>query len=174
MHPSPMQSRDGGLRGEALRARVAYWSAVSFCFAVLAVLNGRGIDPRAGFVSAYAVCMLAFALLALGGLGVLILSLNGAMRRSLAYPQTLDVLARGYVALIHFTLLALLAELGLGWNAAQVFTQAGIMTCGAMAGAEIVSMSGGRTVHVITPVAGSFLFAFLWLLLSAMAQAAVR
>lgn len=163
---------EGGRK--ALYARVAYWSVTAACFAVLALLSGRDVKASAGFVSVYTVCMLAFALLALGGLGGLIYAFNPAARGSCTYRHLLDVLARGFVYLLPFTLLALLAELALGWNAAQVFTQAGIMTCGTIAGAEIVGLSGGRMVHIIAPVAGSFMFSFLWILLSAAAQAAAR
>jgi hypothetical protein len=155
-------------------ARAAYWSASAACFAVLALLNGRDMKASAGFVSVYVICMLAFALSALAGLGGLVYACNPTARGSRGYPYLLDVLSRGFVYLLPFTLLALLAELALGWNASQVFTQAGIMTCGVIAGTEIVGLSGGRMVHLIAPVAGSFAFSFLWILLSAASQAAAR
>lgn len=159
---------------KASYARAAYWSATAACFAVLALLNGRDIKASAGFVSVYTICMLAFALSALAGLAGLVYACNPTARGNCRYPHLLDVFSRGFVYLSPFALLALLAELALGWNAAQVFTQAGIMTCGVIAGTEIVGLSGGRMAHIIAPVAGSFVFSFLWILLSAASQAAAR
>ena len=76
--------------------------------------------------------------------------------------------------MLPFMVMALVAELFLDWNAAQVFTQAGIMACGSVVGAEVVKSSGGKVLHIVAPVAGAFFFSFLWMLLSAAAQAAAR
>jgi hypothetical protein len=169
-----MESLQAARVEKAFYARIAYWSAVAIYFTVLALLNGRDIDTGAGFVSVYTICMLAFALLALAGIGGLVCAFNPTVRERYGYFYTMEVLAKGFAALLPFMLLALVAELALGWNAAQVFTQAGIMTCGAIAGAEIVRLSGDRMVHLVVPVAGSFIFSFLWMLLSAVAQAAAK
>lgn len=153
---------------------VLYWTTVIFCFAVLAWLNGRGIDSRAGFVSVYTICLLAFALLALAGLGSLIYAFNPVIRERYGFSIILNALARAFMTMLPFMFLALVAELFLDWNAAQVFTQAGIMTCGALVGTEVVRFSGGKMIHIIVPMAGAFLISLLWMLLSAAAQAAVR
>lgn len=149
------------------------YAAVVFSFATLAFLNGRGIDSRAGFISVYTVCMLAFAILALAGLGGLVYAFNPVLRERYAFSTVLNTLTRGFVTLLPFALLALVSELLPDWNAALVFTQAGIMSCGALAGTEVVKLSDGRMVHIIAPVAGAFLFSFMWILLSAAAQAIV-
>ena len=157
---------------EARSTRILYWCAVVFSFAVLAWLNGRAIDARAGFVAVYTLCLLAFALLALAGMGGLLYAFNKPMRESRGFSAAMDSVARGFMALLPFMLLALLAELFLDWNAAQVFTQSGIMICGSVVGVEAMKTGGGKAARIIPPVAGAFAFSFLWMLLSAAAQAA--
>ncbi len=155
-----------------MRTRLLPWSASVLSFATLALLNGRAIAPRVGFVSAYAVCMLSFSIIALSGMGTLVLACCRERRFSGGFLAALDTVAGGFVFMLPFALLALVAELLLGWNAAQVFTQAGIMICGTLVGTEAVRLSGGKASRALPPVAGSFLFSFLWALLSAAAQAA--
>ena len=164
-----METQATGGRGVAY-AQALCWTTVVLSFAILAWLSGRAIDPRAGFVSVYTICLLAFALAALAGLGGLIYACNPTARRRLGFSSVLDALAGAFLMLLPFMLLALVAELFLDWNAAQAFTQAGIMTAGAAAGMEMVRLSEGKMVHVVVPLLGAFLFSMLWLIFSAAAQ----
>ncbi len=150
-----------------------YWTTIVSSFLVLAWLNGRDIDPRAGFVALYTFLFACLAVLALAGIGAAIYAFNARLRSASGYSAIMGTVARGFLMMLPFMVLALLAELFLGWNAAQVFTQAGIITCGSAVGAEVVRMSGGKIVHIVAPVAGAFIFSFLWMLLSAALQAAV-
>ncbi|RJP35388.1 MAG: hypothetical protein C4536_00810 [Actinobacteria bacterium] len=153
---------------------VLYWTTIVSSFLVLAWLNGRDIDAGAGFVALYTVLFTAFAVLSLAGIGGAVYAFNPRLRAASDYPRIMGIVVRGFLMMLPFMLMALVAELFLDWNSAQVFTQAGIMACGSVAGAEVVKSSGGKIVNMIAPVAGAFLFSFLWMLLSAAAQAAAR
>jgi hypothetical protein len=151
-----------------------YWATIVASFIILAWLNGRDIDASAGFVTLYTVLFSGLAVLALAGIGGSIYAFNPWLRAASDYPTIMGIVARGFLMILPFMLLALVAELFLDWNSAQVFTQAGIMACGSVVGAEVVKSSGGKIMHMVAPVAGAFIFSFLWMLLSAAAQAAVR
>ncbi len=100
-------------------------------------------------------------LLALGWLLALV-DPNG--RRRYGYRGIRAAIARGYVMMIPFTMLALAADLSLGWNAVAAFTSAGIMTSAAMVGAELAGHGGGRLRSALLPALWAFGLTMIWMI----------
>ncbi len=152
-------------------ARFMYAAAYLLCFGVLSLLSGRAIDPAVGFVVIFTLLGIVLAGLLLCGLAALVYATNPRLRRAGDYRAVLELHARSFVMLIPYTILALTGEVLLDWSIALVFTQAGIMTAGALAGMEIVKRCDNKTSYVIVPILGSFSFSIAWILFCAAAQA---
>ncbi len=143
------------------------------CFALLAWLNGRYVGSGAGQVAVYTLLGLVLALACLAGLAGLVLAGNAPLRQSSGYMGAWDAVARGFLTVIPFTVLALLADLAFGWNAATAFIQAAIMTSGAAVGVEVMRRSGQKLTYIIVPMAGAFAFSIIWIAYSAIFSKAV-
>jgi len=151
-----------------ITARGRFFSilVVTLCFAVLAWLNGRYVGTGAGQIALYTVLGLALALVCLTGLTGLILASAAPLRRDAGWPGALDAVARGFLILLPFTVLAVLGELLFTWGAAPAFVQAGIMTSGAAVGAEVMRRSGKKLKYMIAPMLGAFTLSILWIVFS--------
>jgi len=158
---------------KAQAERIAYGMAVLSCFALLAWLNGRYVGSGAGQVALYTLLGLVLITICLAGLAGLVLVVNAPLRQSLGYMGAWDAVARGFLTVIPFTVLALLADLAFGWNAATAFMQAAIMTSGAAVGAEVMRRSGQKLTYMIVPMAGAFAFSIAWIAFSAIFSKAV-
>lgn len=78
------------------------------------------------------------------------------------------VVTRQFLLMIPFVVLGMVAQLFLGWDAAQSFAAGGLLVVGASLGNELTSL-GGRWVKSLLLSAGStFFFAALWILLTAL------
>jgi hypothetical protein len=153
--------------------RMAYAGIVLACFAVLSWLNGRYVGSGAGEVAAYTVIGLLIACACLAGLAALALVADPSLRSGPGYAGGLEVVARGYLIVIPFTLLALLADLAFGWNAATAFIQAAIMTAGAAVGVELSRRGEPKLRYMIICMAGAFAFSIIWIAYSAIFAKAV-
>ena len=153
--------------------RIVNGGIVLACFCVLSWLNGRYVGAGAGQVAAYTILGLAIACACLAGLAALTLVADPSLRSGPGYAGGLEVVARGYLIVIPFTLLALLADLAFGWNAATAFMQAAIMTSGAAVGVEIMRRSGQKITYMLIPMAGAFAFSIIWIAFSAIFSKAV-
>lgn len=147
-----------GTRGE----RTASGLLILACFAVLAWLNGRYVGSGAGQVAAFAVIGLAVATALTAALAGLVYASAPALRVA-GFPAAWDAVARGFLLLVPFTLLALLADLAFGWSAATAFMQAAIMTSGAAVGAERSRSSGQKMRLMLLPMGGAFAFSISWI-----------
>jgi hypothetical protein len=139
-----------------------------FCFAILAWLNGRHIGSGAGQVALYSLLAFLLALAFLAGIGGLILAADKPLHSSSGYLGALDAVGRGFIIILPFTLLAILAEFIFKWGATQAFTQAGIMTAGAAVGMEVMRKSGQKAKYMIAPMAGAIVFSMAWIGYSAL------
>jgi hypothetical protein len=158
---------------EARTQRIAWGLLILACFSVLSWLNGRYVGSGAGQVATYTILGLIIALACLAGLAALLLAVNPPLRQGPGYMCAWDIVARGFLTVIPFTLLAMLADLAFGWNAATAFIQAAIMTSGAAVGVEVMRRSGQKILHMIAPMAGAFTFAIIWIAYSALFTKAV-
>jgi hypothetical protein len=157
---------------KAQTERIAYGLIILACFAILSWLNGRYVGSGAGQVATYTLIGLLLAVLCLAGLAGLLLAASPHLRAS-GFSSSWDTVARGFLIVIPFTLLALLADLAFGWNAATAFIQASIMTSGAAVGVELMRGSGQKIRYMIAPMAGAFVFAIIWIAFSALFTKAV-
>ncbi len=103
-------------------------------------------------------------------MALLIWAGNPGIRRQHGYGAIRTAIARGFLLLVPFTVLGAAADLGLGWNAVQAFTSAGLMTAAASAGMEIGRLGGGRLRSALLPAGLAFLLSALWMVGSSMAQ----
>jgi len=158
----------------AAKERVFTGVVVLFCFTALAWLNGRNIGSGAGQEALYTFLGVLLALAFLAGLAGLILAFDAPVRDSSGYPGAWDAVARGFLTIIPFTVLAILAELLFKWGATQAFTQAGIMTAGAAVGMEVMRRSGQKVKYMVVSMVGAFAFSMAWIGFSALFVKVVR
>lgn len=149
--------------------RAANGLVILACFAILAWLNGRYVGSGAGQVAAFTAIGLAVAAALTAALAGLVYASAPALRAA-GFSGAWDAVARGFLTLVPF---ALLADLAFGWYAATAFMQAAVMTSGAAMGAEVMRRSGQRILHMIAPVLGAFAFSVAWIGLSALFTEAV-
>jgi hypothetical protein len=157
--------------GDAVFNRFLYPAMFLLSFGVLSLLSGRSIDPTAGFVVIFTLLGMVVAGLLLCGLSALVYATNSRLHGVNGYRAIVELYARSFVMLLPFTILALTGEVLLDWSIALVFTQAGIMTAGTLAGMEIVKLNNSRASRFIVPILGAFSFSIAWLLFCAAAQA---
>jgi hypothetical protein len=144
------------------------------CFAVLGALTTHRMNGSAGFFLASAIGGAAVAWICLSILGWLLGAVNAQILRQHGRLGIHQALGKGFILMFPFTVLALLAELALGWNATQAFTSAGIMTAGAAVGAELIKSGGGKVSSWVLPSLGAVAFSAIWILLSALVRVAWR
>lgn len=112
---------------------------------------------------------LGLAVLALLGLAVLaglLHMLNPEVAQTHGGVASLTAVASGMLMLIPFTVLALIAELALGWSAAQAFATAGIMTGAAGIGVEMGRLGPPKVANALLPTAWGGLFVAIWVVAS--------
>lgn len=153
--------------------RVVNGLVVLSCLALLSWLYGRYVGSGAGQVAAFTVIGLALALSCLAGLAALLLAASPSLRQGAGFGGAWGAVARGFLLLVPFALLALLADLAFGWGAATAFMQAAIMTSGAAVGAELSRSSRQKMRLMLLPMAGAFAFSIAWIAYSAVFAKAV-
>jgi hypothetical protein len=136
------------------------------CFAVLAWLNGRYVGTTNGQVAIYTALGLVLAVLGLVALAGLNVAADTTVLRSWGYSAVWGVVIRGFLVILPFTFLALLAELVYKWHAAPAFIQATIMTSGAAAGAELMRRAAPRTRYLIVSMIVAVVFSVVWTVFS--------
>jgi hypothetical protein len=106
--------------------------------------------------------------------GRLLYIFNGPVRQQYGWKVFRKTVGRSFLLLIPYTVLALLADRVLGWNATLAFASAGIMTCGTAVGAELTKMGGGKVANMMLPMAGGMGFTMLWMIASVLLQTLAR
>jgi hypothetical protein len=101
---------------------------------------------------------------------VLVLALSST-NPSLGRAAVTEAAETGFLLILPFAILALAAELLLGWQASQVFSSAALMTSGGAVGIEVVRRGGGQVRGVLVPSAVAFLLSAAWVALSTFAAA---
>jgi hypothetical protein len=148
--------------------------AALLCFAMLAGLAAHRGNPSTKSVAIAAIGGLAAAWLCLWLFGRLLYTFNGAVRHKYGWDGIWQAVGRNFVLLIPYTVLALLADTVLGWNATQAFASAGIMTSGAAVGAELVGLGGGKAANMLLPMIGGMGFTMLWMVTGSLLRAVAR
>ena len=144
-----------------------HWTAPVLAFVAFGGLVGWRMGASALSSGAGVVAGAAFAF---AGTYLLIQALTLA-HPGLARAAVLEAAATGLLLLLPFAILALAAEILLGWKASQVFSSAGLMTaCGAV-GVEVGRRGGGKLRSMLVPSAIAFALSAAWVLLSTFAAA---
>ena len=74
--------------------------------------------------------------------------------------------------LLPFAALALLAELGFGWESVQAFATAGLLTAASLAGSTLAAKGGSAIYNAVVPVAVMLPTAAAWAMLATLAAGA--
>jgi hypothetical protein len=150
------------------RKKTALWPAY-LCFMVLGLLlpfsrpDFEIITLIASFFLALVIGLLAVRLLILwfnNGNKELRLESGGQFSR--------EAVGSGMLFMIPFTVLAVLAQLLLNWDAVMPFASAAIMTAAATAGAEVMKKGARGMKNVLIPSGLAFLLSTGWMLLVAL------
>ncbi|MDD4169314.1 MAG: hypothetical protein PHD36_03485 [Desulfotomaculaceae bacterium] len=93
---------------------------------------------------------------------------NPALREAGKSQFAREAVAAGMLFMIPFTVLAVLAQFGLGWNAVMPFASAAIMTAAATAGSEVVKKGAQGIKNMLIPAGLAFVLSTGWMMLVAM------
>jgi hypothetical protein len=77
-----------------------------------------------------------------------------------------EAVGTGMLFMIPFTVLAILAQLLLGWNAVMPFASAAIMTASATAGTEVMKKGAQGIKNILIPSFLAFVFSTGWMILA--------
>ena len=146
-------------------ATVGLYVIILVCLVMLGILCGG---------AQLAVFGVALALIGLVVLVIALLLFNPKTRREHGVFSVVGAVARGFMLLVPFTVLAVVTYIWLNWDAAQTFTSAGLMAAGAATGAEMAKLGGGRIMGCLLPMLWSMLLALAWMLLAGLLAAVIR
>ncbi len=92
---------------------------------------------------------------------------NPALRQSEKSQFAREAVAAGMLFVIPFTVLAVLAQLALGWNAVMPFASAAIMTAAATTGTEVMKRGAQGIKNMLLPSGLALVLSTGWMLLVA-------
>lgn len=131
--------------------------AIVGCLATLGGLCGGAVFAVGGSL---------LGLFGLPLLAALLAHFNPETQRRYGFRAVVKAVARGFVLLGPFAVLAAIAWFWLRWDAAQAFAAAGLMAAGAATGGEMAKIGGGRIAGRLLPLLWSMLLSLAWMLLS--------
>ena len=151
-------------------AGVANLVLVLGCIATLGWLTARhmSLAPIWSFMVTFGLMVMGLIWLAL--LTGIVHVINPEIAQAHGSGAALVPVATGMLMIVPFTLLALVAELLLGWSATQAFAAAGLMTGAGAVGVEIGRLGPRKLLNSLVPAAGGMLFVVVWMLLGALGQ----
>lgn len=97
---------------------------------------------------------------------------NGSVRAEHGAQVVRASVDEGFLMLLPFAALALLAELGFGWESVQAFAAAGLLTAGGLAGGGLTAKGGSAIYNAVAPMAVMLPAVAAWALLAAQAAGA--
>jgi hypothetical protein len=92
---------------------------------------------------------------------------NPALRQSEKSQFAREAVAAGMLFVIPFTVLAVLAQLALGWNAVMPFASAAVMTAAATTGTEVMKRGAQGIKNMLLPSGLALVLSTGWMLLVA-------
>jgi hypothetical protein len=152
---------------EGTPVALPHWTAPVLAFAAFGGLVGwrMGASPLSS-----AAGLVVGAAFAFGATYLLVQAIH-VTHPGLGRDAIQEAASNGLLLILPFAVLALVAELLLGWNASQTFSSAGLMTaCGAV-GVEVSRRGGGRLRSMLVPTAIAAAAAAAWMILSTVAAA---
>jgi hypothetical protein len=146
--------------------------AVVVAFVVIGALSGR----RAATVwsrAAPAALGLLFGLAVPVGLSGVIIVLYPRVVRNHGWIAVTASVVRGFLLLIPYTVLAVIAYGVLGWNATGAFASAGVMTACTAVGAQLGRLGGNKLTSMLLPMLAGTALSTAWLGAGALLTAVV-
>lgn len=157
--------KDSAGTGNGTARRGMSFGPVYLCFVVFGA-----IVPFTGTEVKLTTALLSISIALVVGLlavNILIMLLN-AVNRPLEESQpgfARDAVLTGMLFMIPFTVLAVLARFGLGWNAVMPFASAAITTAAATAGTEVMKRGAQGLKSVMIPSFVALVLSTGWMLL---------
>lgn len=118
-------------------------------FIILICLVMLGILCGGAQLAVFGGALICIGLLALV---IALVLLNPKTRREHGFFSVVGAVARGFLLLVPFTVLAMVTYIWLNWGVAQTFTSAGLMAAGAATGAEMAKIGGGRIDRLLRKI----------------------
>lgn len=131
------------------------------CFAALGALAATG-GSTAAYIAALAAGGLVIGAVVLAIQSGVLAAVNGPLRREAGAAAIRGSVARGFLLLVPFTIMAAVAELAVGWDAALVMSSAALMTSSGSAGADVARRGGRRLPSTFLPLLIAMAAATLW------------
>ncbi|MGE4072293.1 MAG: hypothetical protein AB7E72_14075 [Lysobacterales bacterium] len=97
---------------------------------------------------------------------------NGSVRAEHGTQVVRAAVDEGLLMLLPFAALALLAELGFGWESVQAFAAAGLLTAASLAGSTLTAKGGSAVYNALAPMAVMLPTVAAWAMLAALAAGA--
>jgi len=150
------------------RKKTALWPAY-LCFMTLGLLipfsrpDFKILTLLLSFLLALIIGLLAVQLLI-----ILFNSGNKELRLESGGQFSREAVGSGMLFMIPFTVLAVLAQLLLNWDAVMPFASAAIMTAAATAGAEVMKKGAQGMKNILIPSGLAFLLSTGWMMLVAL------
>jgi hypothetical protein len=154
--------------------RLAQLALVLLCIGLLGWLTTRHLPASPVRVGGFVFGFLLLPALGLAILSSLLSTLNPAAANTHGKLAGLSAVSSGMLLIVPFTLLALIADLVLGWSAVLTFATAGVMTGAGAVGTEMSKLGSRRPANMILPTLVGILFVVGWMLLGALLQAVNR
>jgi len=159
-----MEMKLGYAAGSGRKA-VMMWP-VYLCFIVFGMLIPFTKPAMQTMTFVYSILLsLAVGLLMVNLLIMLFNMANPKLRLDAAAQFASKAVSAGMLFMIPFTVLAVLAQFLLGWNAVMPFASAAIMTSAATAGTEVMKEGAQGIKNVMIPSVLAFLLSTGWMLL---------
>jgi len=133
------------------------------CFAALASLVVIETEDSTIIVTVLlSGVILGFVMLTL--FGWMLSLFNSRIKKKYGRKSIRWIVNRGFFLLLPFTVLALIATIELGWEAATAFASAGIMTSSTAIGAELTRLGSGKVRSTLLPVIGGIVMTTIWMI----------
>jgi len=144
---------------------VRFWP-VYLCFIVFGILIPLS-KPEIS-VTALLLSILIAAIIGFLTVNLLIMLLNRGNQELYAKNNQFarQAVSTGMLFMIPFTVLAVLAQLLLSWNAVMPFASAAIMTASATAGTEVMKSGAQGIKNILIPSLLAFVFSTGWMMLA--------
>lgn len=137
---------------------------IYLCFITFGLLSSMGRPDTDILNLAFPVVIsLAVGILAVKLLTAVLNSGNESLRKD--NPDfAKETVRHGMMFIIPFTALALLAKVGLGWNAVMPFASSAIMTAATTAGTEAMKKGAKGKKYILIPSFLAFVLSTIWMM----------
>ena len=135
------------------------------CFAILGGLSASTADLFNSIIMF--LIGLFFGAIALLLFGWLLSIFNSRIKQTYDKKSIRWIVNRGFLLMLPFTVLALIATIGLDWQATSTFASAGIMTSSTAIGVDLARLGSGKISSSLLPALGGIVTTTAWMLLLA-------